>query len=172
MTNLVTKDSFVGLIEVDTSDDVNVIPYLNSIITQKEPDIIADLFGETEVDDIYTKMQSISISNLLKVFRDGGKFTYNGETFVTKGLIFTLANFMYYYYQNTKITKETPTGFMRLESSSQDSNSVFDSVKVCNAWNTGNKESCKLHLFVIANPTLFQSTIQSNIHETINSFGI
>lgn len=163
MANLVSTSNFSGLAFIDTSNSL-VSSHIISIISEKEAQLISEIFGSENVEDIYSKLQNENISNQLIIFRDGGSFQFDGKQFRTKGLIYVLTRFLYRFIQEDKFSNDTPTGNVKL--TNDNSQNVTPFVKICANWNNATEELEILYFFVKANLSEFK-----NEEITVKSLG-
>lgn len=170
MANLVSTSLFVGEMNIVTTNaDINV--FVDKIIEQNELSLVEKLFGEQYAVSMYTLLQDAGISNVMKIFRDGGVFTYAGNQYKTKGVLTTLTYFLFATVEKNRVTIDSEMGTTQLNS---DKDVIFfDKGKIVNAWNQGIKELNKLNYFIQENKALFYTGIEINTNfEEINSFGI
>lgn len=179
MANIVTKTSFVGCINLNTSNPL-IVALFDSLITQKEVIHIERLFGKFSAKWIYENAgltEGLETPTDLLPFYNGGYFTdADGNDVHFDGLVTILAYYLYCDLLSNQETVNTNLGNIAMKERKSTYSLVYERVsgigkQVAN-YNTANFMYHRLCDYIVCNETLFPDNFELTYQESVNIYGI
>lgn len=166
MASIVTTAKFIDPIFIDT-ENVYMATRVTNLIASLEPSIIRTVLGEEAEEWIYANVEETD----LNTFYNGGFYVNgSGKSIKTDGIVTMLANFLYFYVAQKVELITTSVGTV---TNNENRNDSVKNTNCIDAWNEGVRISATINDYVIANPTLFESSnVNVSILDKLNTFCI
>jgi hypothetical protein len=172
---LITKDYFIGELNIPDTDKDEVLERVNLFIAKYEEDLLRKLLGNALYLSYKTAMLTANPDQKWKDIRDGKDYTdLSGCSRYWMGLRkqatkqSLIANYVYYWFSRDRVTASTAFGEVMMKAEGGDK--VSPATKQARAWNEMVNWAHDLFHFLSANQDAYPDWLKINRYEWCQIF--